>query len=110
MKAIRVSAQGVVKVEEVASIDFPYLKAAVGGWIEGVTLHRLGLRMYVNEEGLLLGLPLNVKATRLARAGGVAAMIVGDVVILGPLVGDEERGLTDDEVARLLTVLRADEL
>lgn len=110
MKAVRVSAQGVVSWEDVKSIDFLYLKAAVGGWIEGVTLHQLGLRMYVNEDGLALELPLNVKATILARAAGVASMIVGDVVIVGPIVGDEERGLTDQEVHQLLAVLKADEL
>ena len=57
------------------------LQAAVGGYIEHVRITgRTG--MYVNEEGLLMGLRTNPIATLMANK-----MIVGDVVVYGP--GDD---------------------
>ena len=51
------------------------LKGFVGGWIEIVPL-RGGKIMVVNEEGLLMGLPVNETASLLARQ-----TIVGDVLV-----------------------------
>lgn len=51
------------------------LQAAVGGVIEEVSLD--GGQLIVNEEGLLLNLPVNVIASELVRRH-----IVGDVVWL----------------------------
>lgn len=52
------------------------LNEIVGGTIDGVRLPD-GRRMFVNDEGLLLSLPLNKRATDLA-----GQPIVGDVVVL----------------------------
>ena len=51
-------------------------QAAVGGMIEAVYLPD-GRLMYVNEEGLLKGLPLNEMASDIA-----GKYIVGDVIII----------------------------
>lgn len=54
----------------------------VGGYIERVSLGGND-EMWVNEEGLLKGLPLNQKATALVRlrAPGFPGLIVGDVLV-----------------------------
>lgn len=51
------------------------LQKAVGGYVERVVLSET-LTMWVNEEGLLQGLPINMAATILA-----GRQIVGDVVL-----------------------------
>ncbi len=59
------------------------LQQLVGGLVEAVpTTTRL--RMYVNEEGRLKGLPLNVKATALLPPHYLQAgnFIVGDAVVV----------------------------
>jgi Domain of unknown function (DUF3846) len=61
----------------------PKMQEIVGGWIEGVTIQ--GGRMYVNEEGLIRGLPVNEKASTFYPG---PTPICGDVLILGPIVGD----------------------
>jgi hypothetical protein len=55
------------------------LQAGVGGYIESVR-NNLGVTVYANEEGLLMGLPLNPTATVLCNTP-----IVGDVVLVGPV-------------------------
>ena len=38
-------------------------QAVVGGWIEPVDIPALGVTVYVHEEGLMLDLPFNPRAT-----------------------------------------------
>lgn len=58
------------------------LQSFVGGYIEIVDLDK-GMIMVVNEEGLLSGLPLNEKATSIAREvyPDSDMFIVGDVLV-----------------------------
>lgn len=63
-----------------------FLQDTVGEHIEGVTL-RGGKYMYVNEEGLMLGLDPNYKASKLA---GIP--IVGNAVVLSPDEAESDRG------------------
>ncbi len=58
------------------------LQAFVGGRIELVCLPD-GRDLYVNEEGLLTGLPYNVAASILARLDLVGDVIVGEKRELG---------------------------
>jgi len=62
-----------------------FLHEAVGGYIEGVAL-RGGKYMYVNEEGLMLGLDPNYKASKLA---GIP--IVGNAVVLSADEAESDR-------------------
>lgn len=55
------------------------LQSAVGGHIEIVPTKN-GKYMVVNEEGKLMGLEVNVDATKMYESGG-ADFIVGNVVI-----------------------------
>ena len=56
------------------------LNEFVGGYIELVYLSDNRL-MVVNEEGKLMGLPVNIKATREVVMSGINDVIVGDVLI-----------------------------
>lgn len=85
VKAIRITAEkrvGYVDVETLADGQ-----EIVGGLIEPIDLRRGdGTRMYVNEEGALIGLPFNSIATDLALNAIMpwTAAILGDVYIIGP--------------------------
>jgi hypothetical protein len=77
------------------------LQSAVGGYIEAIRLQSddLSAVLWVNEEGKLRGLPVNVKATRLARLYGNIGedTIVGAVAVSGPEDEDGEiTGLPDE--------------
>lgn len=88
MKGIVIPVEGPVRE---ANVDgYEAMKEVVGGWVEGVTLRQA--RMYVNEEGLLRGLPVNPRASALYlfTHGIISTPIVGDVLILGPIVDDGE--------------------
>jgi len=61
------------------------LQEIVGGYIQVVDLED-NKQMIVNEEGALLDLYINTKATLLARRQGIPMhdyIIYGDVVVLG---------------------------
>tara|TARA_R110002020_G_scaffold152794_5_gene330964 strand:- start:121576 stop:122100 length:525 start_codon:yes stop_codon:yes gene_type:complete len=62
-------------------------QAAVGGWVEAVTIPSLAVTIYVNEEGVLKHLPFNARATFLwghhVPEARLNAMVVGDAVIVG---------------------------
>jgi len=65
----------------------PSLKAiqkAVGGYIELIPTGNLGY-MYGNEEGKLLGLPVNKAATSMIAFDDI---VVGDVVVME--IGEED--------------------
>lgn len=90
---IRPVGPGTSSIEDVfieSSLDA--LQSVVGGNIEAVNLPKLGDRthLYINEEGKLDGLPVNIPATRLARVYGHIGdedVIVGPCIVLG---GDED--------------------
>ena len=74
------------------SKDEPDLKAAqdfVGGYVEGITFPN-GDYLIINEEGKLMGLPLNPEATKLWRstftkdkyATGYNDFVVGPVIYI----------------------------
>lgn len=71
------------------------MQMIVGGLIEPITLSE-GSSMYVNEEGIIHGLPFNSIASDLlimhARGTWHSAVglpeVLGDVIVVGPLDGD----------------------
>lgn len=82
---------------------------SVGGWIEAVDVHDLGITVYVNEEGLLRHLQCNPRASFLwwyHVPGSHRAMLVGNAIIVG--VPDENGDSTDvpEEVVDLLMIAR----
>lgn len=80
------------------------LNGIVGGYIECAPCPVPGITVWCNEDGKYENLPVNTLATRLCwdrlndydRYYG----IVGDVAVTGA-AGEDERSLTDDEVADL---------
>ena len=61
------------------------LQKAVGGYIELVPVRLPGRKkMWVDEEGLFKGSPMNVKATQIATENGFPGPLVGDVLITEP--------------------------
>ena len=86
------------------------LQTTVGGYVEVLTLTRQEADMYLNEEGKLMGLQANQRATWLARALGAHLLpgdfIAGDVLILGgPDNQGDNQGLTPLQVQELQTAL-----
>lgn len=78
---------------EVVDIDgLRSMQDVVGGYIELVPLRTRRMSMYVNEEGILQGLPLNRWASVLADQS-----LFGPALILGP----DENGV-DTEVSDVL--------
>ena len=87
-------------------------QSVVGGYIEGVTVQESptspALRMYCNEEGRVIGLPPNGRATALRvvatrgmfRSDGL--LIAGDVAVIGgyDMAGDDVE-LNDEQIAYL---------
>jgi len=87
MYAVKIHANG-----ETETVDFPkdekavlkFLQSAVDGWIEHVSIviHGRTYSMWVNEEGLLKGLPYNGIASYMyATSWDADGLIVGDVLI-----------------------------
>jgi len=62
--------------EDLPNTDLATLQQAVNGYVELVTLAE-DLEMYVNEEGLMFGLPYNAMASMLA-----GQKIVGNAVFV----------------------------
>ncbi|SIS17685.1 protein of unknown function [Microbacterium sp. RURRCA19A] len=82
-------------------------QAAVGGWIEPVDIPELGITIYVHEEGLVLGLPFNSRATFLwwyfIPEARHKAMLVGPALIVGLPDRNGDSTSIPNDVARLLT-------
>ena len=82
LKAIVVGTDRPPEVRDVED-DFTTYQKVVGGYIEGIITG--DFTMYVNEEGVLDGLPLNRVATAFIEdATGRGLDIYGPVIILGP--------------------------
>jgi uncharacterized protein DUF3846 len=100
VKCVTITTDNVVTYRDVDGLT--EMKEIVGGWIEAVQLGD-GSTMYLNEEGRLHGLPVNLTATNVCGLGGRPDLmlqgIVGDVFIVGPT--DPEGNDTDlTEAAR----------
>ena len=95
---ITIKADGTKSVESVETIDLDFLQEAVGGYIEAVGLSSYDAVMYVNEEGILRGLPVNPEASDIA-----GQILVGDVIIVGQTNSEgEDTGLSDEQIASFL--------
>ena len=106
MIALVVNTKNEIRRVEYDPPHYDVIKEAVGGWYEHV--HPVGLdhpySMMVNEEGLLLGLPLNRLGSELYGTPKHGQPIVGDVVFLkdGYHGGEPDTvGMTEDEAQRL---------
>ena len=106
MIALIVNTKNEIRRVEYDPPHYDVIKEAVGGWYEHV--HPMGLdrpySMMVNEEGLLLGLPMNRLGSELYGTPKHGQPIVGDIVFLKDGYDDGEPdvvGMTEDEAQRL---------
>ena len=106
MIALVVNTRNEIRRVEYDPPHYDVIKEAVGGWYEHV--HPMGLdrpySMMVNEEGLLLGLPMNRLGSELYGTPRHGQPIVGDIVFLkdGYDGGEPDVvGMTEDEAQRL---------
>lgn len=99
---IHIPAGGNATIQQVDAITLDTIKNFVGGYIEGVFLGDGGtlFSLYVNEEGLLVGLPPNRVFT---RYDGNTVNVVGDAILMGfdPSTG-ADHGLTPEQAEEWL--------
>jgi hypothetical protein len=87
-------------VPDPVTLDIKFLQAEVGGWVEVVHLEMADtlIQMWLNEEGLLKGLPYNSLATHLYGH----SHLVGNVVITGLDDEGDACTLTEAEFVELM--------
>lgn len=109
MLAITLNTEGEAKevelVEGESQLD--KLQEAVGGWVQAVDFTP-NLTIWVNEEGKLIGLPINPMATFLwEKYFGLTDFICGNVIFTGG-TGDEGEtlGLNEETAKELRQFLR----
>jgi hypothetical protein len=87
----------IVEWDTGAAGNYDRMRAAVDGYIEAVDVPALDATIWVNEEGLLQGRPLNRIATILARMPDPRDGWVGDYALVGPALitgGTDQEGET----------------
>lgn len=105
-KTISISTDGTIFENSMDEITLAFLQESVGGYIEAVGVavpvgeltESMSKRftMWVNEEGLIYGLPVNAIASEIANT-----FIVGNVVITSQTVDGDTVGLTDHDIAKI---------
>lgn len=112
MKGLVITAEDKMQVREFGEPAYETIGKAVGGWIEVV--HPKGLPdpfcMVVNDEGLLLGLPLNLLGSVLYESFRHGNPIVGNIVLCKEGFVEGERdiiGLDDDDLKCLGALISA---
>lgn len=101
-KAVVIPPQGEaysIEIPSESSSELAVLKRVVGGWIELVPTD-MPVSVYCNEEGKIIGLEPNYRATQLF--GGLlhpGDIIAGNVIVLGDIDDEGETLGLDDEIA-----------
>lgn len=87
VKALRIPVDADEPITEVEVDKLEDYQAIVGGWIEAVDIHDLGITVYVAEEGLIMRLPFNSRASFLwwyfVPEARQKAMLVGPALVVG---------------------------
>lgn len=113
-KAAIIRTSGLVEwVEFPEDNSLSTLQDAVGGWVERVPLpphFQLSLDIWVNEEGLFMGLPYNSSATHLYNHYWQSSdlIIVGDVIVTGKdLPNGDTAGMSDADIVLFTEILNS---
>lgn len=96
MKALKIEMRKITNIDIENTLEA--LQRSVAGFIETITLVREKAVMIVNEEGVLLGLPVNVIASAVANT-----QIVGTAIVVG--VDGEEFTDVPEDVERCIKAL-----
>lgn len=99
-----VPTKGEIRIEPFRANDsYNQLKDAVGGWIEGAIIPpipsspKYSIDCYVNEEGLLIDLPLNPRLTKFVSTKFPDQVLVGDAIFVGHDEEGETKGLIRED-------------
>lgn len=98
-----------VEGTEKTPIGLKALQKAVGGFVQCINLHYMGLPdidLWLNEEGKIHGLALNPIATLLSRLYKYGDVIVGPVLICSSNDEGEAVGLNEEQEEKLLAHLK----
>ena len=98
-----------VETDEDGSIELETLQEAVGGYVERVPVVKQtldNLDMWLNEEGKLKSLPLNMIATNLSGIWKNGDFIVGDVLVCAFDEEGNSIGITDKQEHDLREALK----
>lgn len=86
--ALRINTDFTTEVLDLSTNEYNQLRDAVGGLIQPVDL-KPDLTVWLNEEGKLISLPINLVGTHMwERTYGQTDILVGDIVFTGN--SDEE--------------------
>lgn len=107
MKALIVKVDGSKEVVEFEKGNLlNKAQMAVDGWVDVVRVNSFHLgevSMFVNDEGLLIGLETNPFASALTADGVYGQRIVGDVLLAGGVDDEGDTvGLSDFQVEQLM--------
>lgn len=109
-RAVSIDTDGVATVHDwdVTHGTLKHLQEAVGGFVDVVVL-AADMDMWVNDEGLVIGLPINETATAIAHQHGMKHQFyVGPAVFTG---GCNEEGdtlpLTEEQAATITALCTA---
>jgi hypothetical protein len=92
-RALRINTDFTTEVLDLSSNEYEQLSGAVGGLIQAVDL-KPDLTVWMNEEGKLMDLPVNIIGTHMwERSFGQTDILVGDIVFTGNT--DDEGETTD---------------
>ena len=92
-RALRINTDLTTEVLDLSSNEYEQLSGAVGGLIQAVDL-KPDLTVWMNEEGKLMDLPVNIIGTHMWERGfGQTDILVGDIVFTGNT--DDEGETTD---------------
>lgn len=96
----------VVDLGDPSNSELSILQEVVGGWVQPVDIAD-DMTLWCNEEGKLLGLPMNYPAMNSTSASEVLMpgdVIAGDVIITGGTDDEGDTlGLREDQVSALMT-------
>jgi hypothetical protein len=111
MQVVVIPANGakVAYVDKLDAITYKFLSDKVGGMVEVVGLGPVNtaeMSMYLNEEGKIMRLAKNSRATSLAKRHGAISLmdyIAGDAVVVGAVDEDgEDTGLEQEQIDELM--------
>ncbi len=109
--ALRVNVDCTTEVLDLDGGEYEQLSNAVGGLIQPVDL-RPGLTIWVNEEGKLIQLPVNIIGSHLwEKSFGMTDVIIGNCVFTGNANSDGETeplsSVWVEQISNLAATIRA---
>lgn len=104
---IPVDEDSLIDIVELPQGDYKAWQSYVGGTFDVITMHEPESSLVVHDEGKIIGLPLNRRATLMLWTHNKPFrgrdVIMGDVLILGSVDDEGETLAVSDQLVELLT-------